>query len=245
MIHPQARQRLKTARTDAGLSLRELGRRVGVSASLLSQIENGKSDPSVSSLYALVSEFGISLDSVMDAADDSTRAVNGTPGPTPGSKHRSDQLVVASQLANLSPIVGPGQRAVLNMDSGVRWERLNRGPAPEVDALLVTYQPGGSSSSSGQLMTHSGVEYAYLTAGELTLQLGFDTHLVQVGDSLAFSSSTPHKYSNLGSVPAIGVWFVIHEGHLPSGDAAVGSPHRIQAPLNSAVDVLDAFGQRR
>jgi quercetin dioxygenase-like cupin family protein/DNA-binding XRE family transcriptional regulator len=190
-MHADARARLRRARQDAGLSLRELGRRVGVSASLLSQIEQGRSDPSVSSLYALVSALHISLDELLDGA--------GKPSAWPS---------VANDRVS-SPVVRPAERAVLDMDSGVRWERLTHGPHEQVDALLVTYQPGGRSSSTGRLMTHDGVEFAYLVEGELILHLGFEEHLFRAGDSLTFNSAAPHMYINAGSVPAVGVWYVV------------------------------------
>src|SRR5918996_1531033 len=55
-------RRLRANREERGLSLRELARRLGMSPSAISQIETGKSRPSVSTLYAMVSELGISLD---------------------------------------------------------------------------------------------------------------------------------------------------------------------------------------
>src|ERR1700760_2257162 len=55
-------ERLRAHRSEAGMSLRELARQVGVSPSLISQIEHGKATPSVATLYAIVSELGISLD---------------------------------------------------------------------------------------------------------------------------------------------------------------------------------------
>ena len=53
--------RLRAQREYLGVSLRELGRRVGVSASLISQIERDKVNPSVSTLYALVRELGLGM----------------------------------------------------------------------------------------------------------------------------------------------------------------------------------------
>src|ERR1700760_1453441 len=53
---------LRKHREEAGMSLRALAREVGVSPSLISQIEHGKATPSVATLYAIVSELGISLD---------------------------------------------------------------------------------------------------------------------------------------------------------------------------------------
>src|SRR2546423_3706375 len=57
-------KRLRQERDGLGLSLRELARRLDVSPSLVSQIETGKVQPSVRTLYAMVSELGVSLDDV-------------------------------------------------------------------------------------------------------------------------------------------------------------------------------------
>src|SRR5215471_10468140 len=54
--------RLRLAREQRGLSVRELARRIGCSASLISQIERGVSAPSVGVLYSLATELGSSLD---------------------------------------------------------------------------------------------------------------------------------------------------------------------------------------
>ena len=57
-----AGDRLRRRRQELGLSLRELGSRVGVSASMLSQVENGRCRASVATLYRLVNELGLTLD---------------------------------------------------------------------------------------------------------------------------------------------------------------------------------------
>ena len=98
---------------------------------------------------------------------------------------------------------------MLTLDSGVTWELLGRIPHKHVDFLLITYQPGGTSSSSGLLMRHSGTEFGFVVSGELTLTLGFDTHRLRAGDAVSFDSSTPHAYRNETSEPAVGVWFVL------------------------------------
>src|SRR5689334_25034502 len=54
--------RLREERERQGLSLRKLAGRLDISPSALSQIETGRSRPSVSTLYAIVSELGISFD---------------------------------------------------------------------------------------------------------------------------------------------------------------------------------------
>ena len=42
-----------------------MARRVGVSASLISQVELGKASPSVGTLYAIVNQLGLSLDELL------------------------------------------------------------------------------------------------------------------------------------------------------------------------------------
>lgn len=199
---PYVGERLREERLRRGISVRSLARDLGVSASLISQIETGKSQPSVSTLYAMTSALGITVDEVFgppqDGVDDATAAA-------------SDSLfgMVRSTRAGLvGPIVRPRDRSVLRLDSGVTWERLGHLPSKGIDFLLVTYEPGGTSGGSVR-MSHAGVEYGYLLDGELVLTLGSDEHRLRPGDSLSFESSTPHGYRNDGSEPAVGVWFVI------------------------------------
>ena len=58
----QIGRRLREARTARGISLREMARRIKVSPSFVSQVERGKANPSVGTLYAFVGELGVSLD---------------------------------------------------------------------------------------------------------------------------------------------------------------------------------------
>src|SRR5438093_4905794 len=75
-------ERLRRERDRLGLSLRELARRLEVSPSLVSQIETGKIQPSVRTLYAIVSELGVSLDELFsEGPSAATRAAEAAPGP--------------------------------------------------------------------------------------------------------------------------------------------------------------------
>src|SRR5579864_667460 len=57
--------RLRAIRIARGIGLRELARRLDLSPSSISQIETGKIRPSVRTLYALASEFGVTVDEVL------------------------------------------------------------------------------------------------------------------------------------------------------------------------------------
>ncbi|WP_086564034.1 helix-turn-helix domain-containing protein [Streptomyces africanus] len=203
-VVPPVGARIRQARLERGTSLRALAREVGVSASLVSQIETGKSQPSVSTLYAITTVLGISVESLFDSRAATPRAGGNPPGTVPHAL----AAFAADPGRRIGPLVGAGERETLELDSGVVWERLGRVPGADADFLLVTYRPGGSSSGSGALMRHAGTEYGYLTSGELILTLGFDEYTVRPGDAVSFESTTPHRYRNDGEVPAVGVWFV-------------------------------------
>lgn len=228
---PPVGARIRQARLAHGTSLRALAREIGVSASLVSQIENGKSQPSVSTLYAITTALGISVESLFDAGEGTAAAAvtapataltpgPGTaltagpatfPNPAPGTVLHALASFAADPGRRIGPVVTPDEREVLELDSGVVWERLGHVPGTHVDFLQVTYRPGGASSSSGGLMRHAGTEYGCLTSGELILTLGFDEYTLRPGDAVCFESTTPHRYRNDGDVPAVGTWFVSTE----------------------------------
>ncbi|MZF86152.1 XRE family transcriptional regulator [Streptomyces sp. SID5643] len=204
-VVPPLGARIRQARLERGTSLRALAREVGVSPSLVSQIETGKSQPSVSTLYAITTALGISVESLFDIRES---VVASSPGAPPGTVPHALAALAADPGRRIGPLVGADGRETLELDSGVVWERLGRVPGAETDFLLVTYRPGGSSSGSGALMRHPGTEYGHLTSGELVLTLGFEEYTLRPGDSVCFESTTPHRYRNDGEVPAVGVWFV-------------------------------------
>jgi transcriptional regulator with XRE-family HTH domain len=187
-------ERIRTERARRGISLRGLARSVGLSPSLISQIETGKCQPSVSTLYAITTALGVSVAAVLGEAAGL---------PHPGHPDRSP-----APAAPAGPVACPGQREVLEFDSGVTWERLGHAPGSRADFLLVSYAPGGCSSPAGRLMQHPGTEYGYLIQGELVVILGSRSHRLVPGDAVSFASATPHSYRNEGTVPAVGVWFV-------------------------------------
>jgi transcriptional regulator with XRE-family HTH domain/quercetin dioxygenase-like cupin family protein len=209
---PRVGERIRAERESQGISLRALARTVGLSASLISQIETGKCQPSVSTLYSITAALGVSVEDVFASVEVAPAAAGAMAVPGPSAAFAA--LASAADRSTgpvVGPVVAPADREVLVLDSGVTWERLGRVPGVRVDFLLVTYAPGGSSSSTGQSMRHPGVEYGYLIEGELTLTLGFETLRFAAGDAISFPSSTPHRYRNEGSVPAVGVWFVSEE----------------------------------
>jgi transcriptional regulator with XRE-family HTH domain len=213
---------IRRERQTQGLSLRELARRVGVSASMLSQVETGRTRPSVSTIYAIATELGLSIDALLSdretAVAAATAAASGTAAAGPRVRRGPVGASAAADLA--SQLVRPEQRRKLELESGVTWELLSDLLPHLVDFMFVTYEPGGRSSSSGKLMRHTGTEFAFLVRGKLKIQVGFDEYVLQAGDALAFDSSEPHLLVNEGTEPAEGIWFVLGRRMTPETHAA-------------------------
>jgi transcriptional regulator with XRE-family HTH domain/mannose-6-phosphate isomerase-like protein (cupin superfamily) len=260
---------LRSRRTAAGLSLRQFAKMLGVSASFISQIENGKSQPSVATLYQMCNALDITVDELFaasagpsaaadDAADDagdgaadgadraagqdegdeaaggaagaagrttgggsaaggvtggSGVTVTRAAGPQRGARRGSDLNAALATLndagpAHDGPVVTPGQRRRLVLDTGVTWEQLSSMHERAVDFMYVTYDVGGSSTSGELLTRHSGVEYGYVISGELEISLGFESYKLGPGDAISFDSSIPHRLDNVGSVPVKAIWVV-------------------------------------
>lgn len=210
---------IRRERQKQGLSLRELARRVRISASMLSQVENDRTRPSVSTIYAIATELGLSIDALLSDGD----APEGNAAPVADTRRRRGPAAAA--LAGLAcQLVRPEQRRKLELESGVTWELLSDLLPHLVDFMYVTYEPGGCSSSSGKLMRHTGTEFAFLLRGKLKIQVGFDEYVLQPGDALAFDSSEPHLLVNEGTEPAEGIWFVLGRRLTPESHAARAIP---------------------
>ncbi|MGA8114520.1 MAG: helix-turn-helix domain-containing protein [Actinocatenispora sp.] len=71
---PTFGQRLRHLRNQAGLTLAELGKRVGRAPSQLSMLENGRIEPRLSLLSALATELGVGLDDLLSQQPPTRRA---------------------------------------------------------------------------------------------------------------------------------------------------------------------------
>jgi len=203
--------RLREIRVARQLSVRELARRVGCSASLISQIERGVSVPSVGVLYSLATQLGSSLDYLLfgsgGGADGGDRAAKDAAAVPRGTAAAGTAGAAAAPVA----IVQRGcDRRIIDLASGVRWERLTPQPEAMTDFLEVIYSPGGHSTDERRPLRHDGREYGLIIRGTLQANVGFESYELGPGDSIAFDSSTPHEYLNKTGDYVHAIWVVVH-----------------------------------
>ena len=189
--YPEVGERLRAHRRAKGLSLRVLAERLGVSPSLISQIERGRARPSVSTLFAIASELDASLDELLF------------------NDERASAATSAETETRPSPVQEAGSRHHIRLASGVVWERLTTTSQPGVEFLFVVYDVGGASSPGDTYQNHSGYEWGYVISGVLEVIIGFDRYVLQPGDAVSLDSSMPHRLANIGDTPVHAIWFVL------------------------------------
>ena len=211
--------RLRAFRQARGLSLRGLAQRLDVSPSLISQVETGRAKPSVSTLYAIANELGISLDELlfMDGRVGQDRP--GSPDVRVASAAAAAAVMGDGLPLPENPVQRAGSRKSIRLASGVVWERLTSASIPNVDFFYVTYEVGGASSPEREFQRHPGQEWGYILTGTLGVRIGFDDYVLAPGDSIAFDSTTPHRLYNAGTEPVHGIWFVLGR-RVPERNAA-------------------------
>jgi transcriptional regulator with XRE-family HTH domain len=232
-MHLEIGEELRRVRLSRKLSLRNVASAVGVSASLLSQVETGKTQPSVSTLYALVNHLGVSLDGLMKGMRQSDATASD------GSVYEDGHHGIVQRRS---------ENPLIEMENGVVWERLADGGRDDADPLMVTYEPGSSSSVEGKMMRHDAIEYGLIIEGTLTLRIEDDVYEIYPGDSFSFDANRLHMFENNSAKPARGIWFVIgnkHENNLDLSNLGPAKSASPSLPAKSAVDVLNAMGDAK
>jgi len=189
--------RLRLAREQAGESVRGLARRVGVSPSLVSQIELGRVQPSVGTLYSISNELGLSLDDLFRDGES-------------GVKERDRGPAGSSIGSAAGPVQRSSGRKAIRLAGGVSWERLTAMTDEEVEFLNVVYDVGGASCAEDSLIRHGGKEYAYLISGRLGFKIGFEEFELGPGDSISFDAQMPHRLWTIGHEPAVAIWVILN-----------------------------------
>jgi transcriptional regulator with XRE-family HTH domain len=210
--YPPMGERLRAARQDRGLTLRELAQRLGVSPSMISQIETGRASPSVSTLYAIANERDVSLDELLF-----------------NDRRPSGQQDDRPAAPVVDPLLQRGEsRKRIRLASGVVWERLTPLSEPDTEFLYVTYEVGGASSVENEFQRHPGHEWGFVLEGRLEVRIGFEEYVLQPGDSISFDSTIPHRLANVGDVPVHAIWFVLGRvpGGVSAGDDGLHAPAR-------------------
>jgi transcriptional regulator with XRE-family HTH domain len=189
--------RVRQLRTRRGLSLRALATTLGISPSALSQIETGRTRPSIKRVHQIATVLEVPLSALFAPQIDLSPQERTTRGENLTTAVGYDASICVQRAAE-TPTIG--------LDNGIRWERISPREADGLAFLHLVFEPGAGYS---EYLQHNGREIVYLLEGSLTFHIGFATHEIAAGDSLMFPSTSPHKVVNPNTDTARACWLVL------------------------------------
>jgi transcriptional regulator with XRE-family HTH domain len=178
--------RLATLRREHRYSIRQLALRANVSASLISDVERGKVEPSISTLKRLADALGTTLTYFFSDPTES-----------------SGRVVRAAERPMIDGIPRGEDRAGMR-SRGIRFELASPEEAETVEAIYGRYEVGASMGD--EPVTHEGEEWGMVLQGRLKVWVGEEIHFLDPGDSIWFPSTIPHRMENVAKEQTEYIW---------------------------------------
>jgi transcriptional regulator with XRE-family HTH domain len=180
--------RLSGLRHEHRFSIRQLAERAGISASLISDVERGKVEPSISTLKRLSDALGTTLTYFFSEP----HAQNGR---VVRASERTPLTTIASLPGNLRRVLGTG---------GIVYELASPADTEVIEAIYGRYEVGASMGD--EPVTHEGEEWGMVLRGRLKVWVGDEIHFLDPGDSIWFPSTIPHRMENVADEPTEYIW---------------------------------------
>jgi len=162
-------QRLRSIRKACNLSIRALAERSDLSVNTLSLIENGKTSPSVNTLYQLAKGLKVPISVFFDSDSHNKKVVY--------QKAQERKQIIFSQ----------GQ-----------MESLGAGLSGMGSEPFITRLELGANSGNTPII-YAGREFIYCLEGHITYTIEDEIYTLSPGDSLILAAYTPHSWRNTAS----------------------------------------------
>ena len=163
--------KLRQLRLRKKIALVDLGKHTGLSASMLSQLENGKLVPTLPTLARIAMVFDVGLEHFF--ADQRARRIFSI-------VRAGERLRFPDRADSPTP--------------GYFFEVLTFGATEKsMSAYLAEFPMHDSKESRPHF--HNGAEFIYVLSGQLAVNYQQEDHLLDPGDSVYFDASEPHSYT--------------------------------------------------
>jgi transcriptional regulator with XRE-family HTH domain len=193
-------ERIRRLRLKKSMGLVELGKRAGLSASFLSQLETGRVVPTLRNLARIAMVFSKDMAYFFESDPAAVFRI-----------HRRKDRVRLPQTGVESPTYYFESLGYLVPDR-------------DMDPYFAEFQPLTKEMAPTAHM-HAGFEFLYVLEGELELHHGEQGCMLEAGDAVYLDASTPHSYQCAGRKPASAIIVTMHQspGAMPMPLRAVGA----------------------
>ena len=172
--------RLRILRTEHGFSIRALAERAEISSSVISEVERGKTEPSISTLKRLAAALGTSITYFF----------------TPPSQVNGHVVRASARKAVTFKYHPDGSDQRSSIQAQGVTSRLPRPMRPRCSKRSTAATSAGASTGD-EPYTHEGEEWGMVLSGRFKVTLADEVHFLDPGDSIWFHSNIPHKIENV------------------------------------------------
>ena len=168
----------RALRLQQGLTVADLAGKAGLSGGMLSKIENGQAQPSLTTLQALAQALQVPLTAFFRGYEETRPAIHVKAGEGVETERTGTR---AGHQYNLLGHIGSNSSGVI------------------VEPYLITLT---TASDTFPTFQHEGMEFLYMLEGAVDYRHGERIFPLRPGDSLFFDADAPHGPEVLVQLPA-------------------------------------------
>jgi len=169
--------RIREIRQQKGLTLNELSKKTGLTASYISQIERNIIEPSLSSIRKLSIALEVPIYTFLT------------------DQTKEHTLITADKRKKLDL---PSSSIIYEFLTPMASDRETQ---PKME--LIYYQLEPKSWSSEDYIVHAADECIFIIEGQIEIYLGEEKYLVSKGDSIYIRENIPHRFFNPSSTEKV------------------------------------------
>lgn len=176
-------QRISKIRNEKGLTIKDVSIMANITPGLISQIENDKANPSLSTLLAIAKALNVDISSFFDDIE--------------ASKN--------------SPVVRSSERQLLSSYKGFKRYLLLNSNLDKFDFNYNVLEPNATTSDCPEinLEGHTKYEFGFVIQGKLRIELEDEIYILNPGDCIFFSATKNHSVTNISRSQAEMIWLML------------------------------------
>lgn len=182
--HSEIGAKIRKIREEKKLTINQVAKETGFTASFISQFERGLTKASIASLRKIATCLGINLSTLFEDVDDKKE-----------SSQENEIIIVRKE-----------KRKTLTYPDGKSKDYLLTNTTGTFEVIYSKIEPGGVS---GELISHGSIEECItILKGKLLLTIGDEEYILNDGDTITFPSHIPHGWENIGDEVVEVIWVV-------------------------------------
>jgi len=170
--------KIKQLREERNIPAGEVASASNIDTNKLQHIEDGKSNPSMSTLVKIARRLGVRPGTILDGSEEANPVVTTA----------KDGGVALSHANNLGE-----ERSNMSFIS-LAQNKKDRNMEPYI--ITVSYTVAAAPAGKGEASSHEGEEFLYVLEGEVEIRYGNKTYSLGEGDSIYYDSVVPHVVSS-------------------------------------------------